>query len=103
MFWGKAIATKDKRDGPPTANTSQSHNKKRKLAKGNGSRRKHFVSHKRQKQTIPKEEPAHDGKSDEDTDSEEDEDKEEEEEEEEESNVDKNDKGLVSKSNSIYD
>ena len=103
MFWGKALITKDKRDGPPTANTSQSHNKKRKLAKGNGSRRKHSVSQKRQKQTIPREEGAHDGKSDEDTDSEEDEDEEEEEEEEEESNVDKNDKELVSKSSSMYD
>ena len=101
MFWGKALITKDKRDGPPTANTSQSHNKKRKLAKGNRSRRNYSVSQKGQKQTIPKEEPAHDGKSDEDTDSEEDEDKEEE--EEEESNVDKNDKELVSKSNSMYD
>ena len=102
VFWGKALATKDKRDGPLTANTSQSHNKKRKLAKGNGSRRKHSISHKHQKQTIPREEGAHNGKSNEDTDSEEDKDKEEEEEEEEESNVDKNDKELVSKSNNMY-
>jgi len=101
MFWGKALTTKNIRDGPPTANTSQSHNKKRKLAKGNGSRRKHSVSHKRQKQTIPREEPVHDGKSNDDTDSEQDEDKEEE--EEEKSNVDENEKELVSKSNSMHD
>ena len=93
MFWGKALT--HKRDGPPTANTSQSYNKKRKLAKGNVSRRKHSVSHKRQKQTIPREEQAQDGKSDDDTDSEPDEDKEEE--EEEKSNVHENEKELVSK------
>ena len=100
MFWPKTL-TSNKRNCPLTANISQSQNKKRKLAKGNVSRRKHSVSHKRQKQTIPREEQAQDGKSDDDTDSEPDEDKEEE--EEEKSNVDENEKELVSKSNSMHD